>query len=42
MFLQNILKNNMVYQQETKPDQPLPEHGNIRGKAYYNQLTLNI
>jgi transposase len=42
MFLLNILKNNMAYQQETKPEQSLPEHENIRGKAYYNQLTLNL
>lgn len=42
MFLQNILKNHMAHQQETKPDQPLPGHTNIRGKEYYNQLTLSF
>jgi hypothetical protein len=42
MFLLNILKNNMAYQQESKPEQSLPEHENIRGRAYYNQLTLNF
>lgn len=42
MFLLNILKNNMAYLQQTKQDQPLPEHENIRGKAYYNQLTFNL
>jgi transposase len=36
-FVLNILKNKMTEQQQTKQDQPLPGHINIRGKAYYTQ-----
>ena len=41
-FILNILKNKMTEQQQTKQDQPLPEHKNIRGKAYYIQSTLKF
>lgn len=41
-FILNILKNKMTEQQQTKQDQPLPEHKNIRGKAYYTQSTLKF
>jgi transposase len=42
MFLQNILKNHMAFEQETKQDKPLPEHPNTRGKEHYKQLILNL
>lgn len=35
-FVQNIIKNKMTENVEEKPDKPLPEHNNIRGKEYYN------
>ncbi len=42
-FIKNILQNNMVEQQVDSPDKPLPKHGNLRGKAYYqNQLKLKF
>ena len=42
-FLANIIKNNMVnHQQETTTQKSLPQHANIRGKAYYKQLKLNF
>jgi hypothetical protein len=41
-FLENILKNNMAFEQETKPDRPLPDHLNKRGKEHYKQLILNL
>ena len=41
-FILNILKNKMTGQQETKPEQPLPNHINIRGKEYYSQSTLKF
>ncbi len=36
-FVKNILENKMAEQEETIPDQSLPEHDNVRGKAYYQQ-----
>jgi transposase len=39
-FILNILQNNMTDHQETPSEIPLPIHGNIRGKDYYNQLTI--
>jgi len=36
MFIQNIIKNRMTNIAERKKDKPLPSHGNIRGKEYYN------
>jgi hypothetical protein len=41
-FILNILDNKMTGQQETKPEQPLPNHVNIRGKEYYTQFTLKF
>jgi transposase len=41
-FILNILKNKMTGQQETKQEQPLPNHINIRGKEYYIQSTLKF
>jgi transposase len=41
-FILNILKNKMTGQQETKQEQPLPNHINIRGKEYYTQSTLKF
>ncbi len=41
-FILNILNNKMTGQQETKQEQPLPSHKNIRGKDYYAQLKLKF
>jgi transposase len=41
-FLLNIIKNKMTGEQETKQEQPLPNHKNIRGKEYYIQTTIKI
>jgi len=41
-FLANIIKNNMTAYQETKKEESLPKHENIRGKEYYKQLKLNF
>jgi transposase len=41
-FILNILSNNMIDQPEVSEEKPLPEHQNIRGKDYYQQLTLNF
>lgn len=41
-FIENLLKNNMIIEQETKPSKPLPEHLNKRGKKHYEQLILNF
>jgi len=41
-FILNILKNNMTEQEQLTEEKPLPEHKNIRGKGYYEQLTLNL
>jgi transposase len=34
----NIVENNMANQEKPQPAKPLPEHGNIRGKQYYQTL----
>ncbi|WP_225307159.1 hypothetical protein [Adhaeribacter soli] len=40
-FVLRLLENNMAgQQQEPKLSQPLPVHGNIRGKDYYLQTAL--
>ena len=39
-FILNILQNNMTDIQETPSETLLPQHGNIRGKDYYIQLTI--
>lgn len=42
-FLVNVIKNNMTDQQrQTTINQSLPQHANIRGKAYYKQIQLNL
>lgn len=41
-FLLNIISNKMTGQQETKQEQPLPNHINIRGKEYYTNQHLNL
>jgi len=41
-FLSNVIKNNMTDSQETKTEQNLPKHKNIRGKEYYEQLKLKF
>lgn len=41
-FLLNILKNKMTGEQETKQEQPLPNHQNIRGRSYYAQTTIKF
>lgn len=42
-FLVNIIKNNLTNSnQETTINQRLPDHANIRGKAYYTQTQLNF
>lgn len=42
-FLANIIKNKMAYYpQETNRQKSLPEHANIRGRAYYKQFQLNL
>ncbi len=41
-FLSNVIKNNMTDYQETKTEQSLPKHKNIRGKEYYEQLKLKF
>lgn len=40
-FVMNVLENKMTEAQTDIPDQPLPRHTNLRGKAYYQQLELN-
>jgi hypothetical protein len=37
-FVQNLIKNKMTECDIKEPDKPLPDHKNIRGKAYYNQF----
>jgi transposase len=41
-FVQNILKNKMPYELETKQLPPLPTHENIRGKEYYTQTRISF
>jgi hypothetical protein len=41
-FIQRIIENlNSQPDQETAPS-PLPDHENIRGRDYYEQLSLNF
>lgn len=40
-FVRKVLDNNMVDQQSTDPQKPLPGHDNVRGKEYYEKQ-LNI
>jgi len=42
-FMSNIITNKMTdIQEEQQSKQPLPEHKNIRGKAYYSQIPINF
>jgi transposase len=41
-FVQNLIKNKMTAHENRLPDKPLPEHENIRGKEYYEQLSINF
>jgi transposase len=41
-FIINLLENKMIDFQQEEKEQPLPNHGNIRGKDYYNQLTIKF
>jgi len=41
-FIHNILNNNMIDNQRQIPDNPLPQHPNIRGEEYYKQLNINL
>lgn len=41
-FILNLLENNMTEHQQTAPEQPLPNHGNIRGKDYYVQSSIKF
>lgn len=42
-FVKRILENNMTDMwTEAQPEKTLPTHNNLRGKQYYQQLTLNI
>ncbi len=41
-FLSNVIKNNMTGLQQTESRENLPDHPNIRGKEYYEQLNLKF
>lgn len=41
-FISNIITNKMTDMPEEEIKPVLPEHTNIRGKAYYSQTTLNF
>ena len=41
-FILNIIQNNMCDYSIAQPSKPLPVHENIRGKHYYEQLTLKL
>ncbi len=41
-FIENILKNNMAETQKNSSPESLPQHQNIRGKAYFEQTQLKI
>ncbi len=41
-FILNVIQNNMYDHYLSQPSKPLPEHENIRGKDYYEQLTLKL
>ncbi len=41
-FLSSMIKDNMTAYQETKTEQELPKHENIRGKEYYEQLKFKM
>ncbi len=41
-FVRNVIENNMTKQPSQSAYKPLPEHENIRGKEYYEQLTMKF
>jgi len=41
-FISNIISNKMTDMQEEQNKPALPEHENIRGKAYYSQIPINF
>lgn len=41
-FILNILTNKMTDQTETKPEKPLPNHENLRGREYYAQTIISF
>ena len=42
-FITNIISNKMTdIPEEEKNNPALPEHKNIRGKAYYSQIQINF
>jgi hypothetical protein len=41
-FISNIITNKMTDMPEEEIKPVLPEHNNIRGKAYYSQTTINF
>jgi len=41
-YLENIIKYKAYEKEMDNTTKPLPVHQNIRGKAYYEQLNLNI
>ena len=43
-FVKNLIENKMTQCEEVEPEKPLPKHGNIRGKDYYQvqQTTINF
>jgi transposase len=41
-FILNVVSNHMTGPQTDKKQKPLPEHHNIRGQEYYQQLSLKL
>ena len=41
-FVRNVVENKTAQQPQAMIEKPLPVHGNIRGKEYYKQITINF
>ena len=41
-FIKNVLKNKTAQEGHTELEKPLPQHGNVRGKEYYQQEKLEF
>lgn len=41
-FIKNVLENHTAFEDYSEPEKPLPEHQNLRGKAYYQQQKLEF
>jgi len=41
-FIRNILANKMTGQTVPEPEKPLPDHKNLRGREYYQQITIRF